>query len=87
VKLLVQVQPRASRSEVAGLHDGRVRVRVTAPPVEGEANEELVRFLARALGVAGSAVRVVAGHQGRRKTVEVSGVEPAEAARRLGLRG
>ncbi len=79
VVILVTASPRASRSEVAGVAEGRLRIRVAAPPVEGAANEELVRFLAKALGVPRSAVAVTAGAVGRRKTVQVRGVAAAAA--------
>lgn len=82
VRILVAAAPRASRTEVAGIAEGRLRVRVAAPPVEGAANQELVRFLARSLGVPRSAVTVTAGTAARRKTVVVGGVTEA-AARRL----
>ena len=77
IRLLVSASPRASRTEVVGVVEGRLRVRVAAPPVEGAANAELVRFLARSLGVPQSAVTVTAGATGRRKTVLVRGVAPA----------
>jgi uncharacterized protein len=80
IRLLVSASPRASRTEVAGVAEGRLRVRVAAPPVEGAANEELVRFLARSFRVPQSAVTVTAGAAGRRKTVLVRGVAPAAAA-------
>ena len=83
ISLLVSASPRASRTEVAGVAEGRLRVRVAAPPVEGAANAELVRFLARSLGVPQSAVTVTAGATGRRKTVLVRGVAPAAAQRLL----
>ncbi len=79
VAILVTAAPRASRSEVTGLAEGRLRIRVAAPPVEGAANEELVRFLAKALGVPRSAVAVTAGAAGRRKTVLVRGIAAAAA--------
>jgi uncharacterized protein len=79
VRIRVRVQPRSSRTEIVGEHDGALRIRVAAPPVDGEANAELVRFLAKRLGVAKSRVRIVAGETGRLKTVEVEGVT-AEAA-------
>jgi len=79
VTLLVAASPRASRTEIAGVAEGRLRIRVAAPPVGGAANEELVRFLARALGVPKSAVAVTAGTAGRRKTVLVRGVAVAAA--------
>lgn len=74
VRIRVRVQPRASRTEIVGEHDGALRIRVAAPPVDGEANAELVRFLAKKLGVAKSRVRIVAGETGRMKTVEVDGI-------------
>ncbi len=80
-RVAVHVQPRARRTEVAGLHGDAVKVRLAAPPVDGAANEELVRFVAERLGVPRSAVRVAAGAASRRKLVEVDGME-AEVARR-----
>ncbi|HET9295055.1 MAG TPA: DUF167 domain-containing protein [Gemmatimonadales bacterium] len=85
VRLRVRVQPRASRSELAGLHDGRVRIRLAAPPVDGEANEELERFLARLLSVPRRAVSLTAGHSSRQKTLVVLGVTTADAREALGL--
>jgi uncharacterized protein (TIGR00251 family) len=76
----VYVQPRASRNELAGLHDGCLKVRLTAPPVEGAANEALVRFIAEALGVPRRQVTVVAGSSGRRKILEIEGVSEAQLA-------
>jgi hypothetical protein len=69
----VRVVPRASRSEIAGEHDGALRVRVAAPPVEGAANVELVRTLARALGVPSRAVEIKSGHASKTKLVSVAG--------------
>ncbi len=85
VRIAVRAQPRASRSEVVGEHDGALKVRLAAPPVEGEANRELVRFLGKLLGVAPSRVSVVSGQSGRNKVVEVEGVAPADVERALGL--
>ncbi len=84
VRLDVVVQPRSSRSEVAGLLGGALKVRVNAPPAEGKANEECVRILARFLHVPKSAVHVVTGASARKKVVEVSGIGAAELAERLG---
>ena len=85
VRLQVQVQPRASRSEVVGLHGDRVRVRLAAPPVDGAANEALIALLAEVLGVARSAVRIKTGLGARGKSVEVRGVSLREASERLGI--
>ena len=74
VILEVLVQPRASRTRVVGVHDGRLKVQLAAPPVDGEANAALVDFLADALGARLSDVSIERGDTGRRKTVRVSGV-------------
>jgi len=79
IRLAVIAAPRASRTEITGVAEGRLRVRLAAPPVEGEANHELVRYLARTLGVPRSAVAVTAGASGRRKTVEVRGIAASHA--------
>ncbi|HEX8097441.1 MAG TPA: DUF167 domain-containing protein [Pyrinomonadaceae bacterium] len=71
----VRVVPRASRSEVVGEHDGALRVRVAAPPVEGAANEELVRTLARALGLPRGAVEITGGHTSKLKQVRARGAD------------
>lgn len=75
ISFAVRVVPRASRSEIVGEHDGALRVRVTAPPVEGAANEELVRTLARAFGVAVRAVEITSGHASKSKVVRVVGAD------------
>lgn len=73
VVFAVRVVPRASRSEIVGEHDGALRVRVAAPPVEGAANVELARTLARALGVSQRAVEITSGHASKTKLVRVAG--------------
>ena len=78
LRLDVYVQPRASRSEIVGEHDGALRVRLAAPPVDNAANEALVALLAKALGVPKRDIRVVTGATSRRKVVEVSGVTAEE---------
>ena len=82
-RFAVRVQPRASRTEVAGAWQDALRIRVAAPPVDGEANDALVRFLARRLGVARGAVRIVSGESGRSKRVEVTGLAAADILERL----
>ncbi len=69
----VRVVPNASRSHVTGEHDGALRVRIAAMPVEGAANEELTRTLAGAFKVRRQAVQIVAGHHAKIKSVEVRG--------------
>jgi uncharacterized protein (TIGR00251 family) len=79
------VTPGARRSEIGGLADGRLRVRLAAPAHEGRANDELIRFVARELGVRRDDVTVVAGGRSRRKLLHLTGVNLDEARRRLGL--
>ena len=66
------VQPRAARTGLAGLHDGRLKLRLTAPPVDGAANAALVQFLADRLGLPRAAVEVASGDTGRRKTIRIA---------------
>jgi len=72
----VRVVPRASQSEIVGKHEGALRVRIAAPPVDGAANDELVRLLARAFKVSRTAVAITAGQTSRLKRVAISGTEP-----------
>jgi uncharacterized protein (TIGR00251 family) len=81
----VRVLPRAAREEIAGERSGALLVRLTAPPVEGRANEALCRLLAKRLGVGRTRVTVVRGGASRDKLVRVEGVSPAQAKRALGL--
>ena len=81
VRFTVRVQPRASRNEVCGVHGDALKVRLSAPPVDGAANDALVDLLARSLGVARRAVRIVAGANSRSKVVDVDGVRAAEVLR------
>jgi uncharacterized protein len=83
VTLPVRVQPRASRDALGGEREGALVVRLSAPPVEGAANDALARFLGKTLGVAPSAVRILRGGTGRRKLVAVAGIDAAHARARL----
>ena len=80
----VQVVPRSSRSEVAGEHNGSLRVRVSAPPVEGAANKELTQVLAKAFKVSRSAVSILSGQNSRLKQVSIEGVNSSALAELLG---
>ena len=73
--LTVWVVPGAPRSEVVGYHGDTIKIRIAAPPVGGAANEELARFLAAQLGVPRAAVKLVSGLGGRRKRIEVAGMD------------
>lgn len=82
VTFAVRVQPRASQSEVVGEHDGALKVRLAAPPVDGAANEELIRLLAKRFGVARRQVEILGGATGRQKVVRIAGLT-SEACRRV----
>ena len=73
IRVHVHVQPRASRSEVVGLHGAALKVRLLAPPVDGAANDALVALLAEKLGVSRRDVRIVQGATSRSKVVEIDG--------------
>ena len=78
-RVFVSVQVGAKRSEVSGLHGGDPRVRLAAKPVDGAANEELIRFLSRELGVRRDSITMVVGRSARRKLLDM----PQDAVERL----
>lgn len=80
VKVDILVQPRASRTRAVGEHDGRLKIQVAAPPVDGAANAELLSFLAERLKLPRRDLAIVAGETGRRKTILLRGVDPATVA-------
>jgi uncharacterized protein (TIGR00251 family) len=73
----VRVVPRASRSEIVGEHDGALRIRIAAPPVDGAANRELVRILAKTFKLPQNAVEILSGTNSKSKTVRVRGADAA----------
>ena len=84
-RIHLHVAPRSSRTRLCGLHDDRLKIHITAPPTEGKANAAIVKFLAKTLSVSRAAVRFVSGETGKRKTIEVEGLDAAAARERLGL--
>ena len=82
VRVSIRVQPRAAVSEIAGLHGDALKVRLTAPPVDGAANDALVDLLAATFGIPKRGVTIVAGTSSRSKVVELQGVSE-ERVRRL----
>ncbi len=81
--LSVRIQPRASKNEIVSREGGGIKIRLTAPPVDGAANDALVRFLADTLSVSKSSVEIVSGHTSRDKIVRISGLNSDEANRLL----
>jgi len=86
VLLRVYLQPRASKCTVAGIHGGELKVAVTAPPVDNAANEMLVAFLAKKLGVAKSSVKIASGASSRHKAVEITGRSDSEIRNMLEIK-
>jgi uncharacterized protein (TIGR00251 family) len=79
----ILVQPRASRARIGPMHDGRIKVAVTAPPVDGEANAAVIELFARRLGIARGSVEIVAGASSRRKTLKLADVTAQQLAELL----
>ncbi len=75
VSFAVKVLPRSSRCEIAGIQDGALRIRITAPPVEGLANEECIKFISKRLGIGKTNIRIVSGRQARNKVLFISGIK------------
>jgi uncharacterized protein (TIGR00251 family) len=84
-RLTVEVRPRAGRDEIVGWQDARLRVRVTAPPAGGAANEAVRALLAERLSLARSRVEIVRGQTARTKVVRILGLAPADLSTRLGM--
>lgn len=72
LRITVQLAPNARQNEICGVHDGALKIRLQAQPIEGRANEALLRFIADRLEVPKSAVSLLHGHAGKRKVLEVA---------------
>lgn len=82
-KISLRVHPNAARNEVVGFTDGVLLVKVSAPPVKGKANRELIAFLSQMLGVGKSSLTIITGHTSRSKVIAIDGLSQGEAIRRL----
>jgi len=80
ITLTLHIQPGAKKTEFAGLHGDALKIRLAAPPVDGKANEALLRFLAEVLDLPKSAVTLKSGHTSRRKVLEVTGSDPGRVS-------
>ena len=87
VSISVRVYPNSARNEVTGFSDGVWRVKVSAPPVGGKANKELIAFLGKILGVGRSRLSIIRGHTSRSKVVSVEGLTQDEITKRLSSSG
>ena len=83
VTLDILVQPRASRAKIGPMHDGRLKIAVTAPPVDGEANAADIELFAKQLGIPRSSIEIVAGASSRRKTLKLANVTEQQIAELL----
>lgn len=86
VTIRLRVQPKASKNEVSGFWEGALRVRITAPPVDGAANQACIQLLSRLLGVAKGRLEIVQGHTGRNKVVRIVGLTGQEVRDKLGVK-
>ena len=71
ISIAIKVAPRASRSEVVGMHDGALKIRIAAPPVDGAANAEMIKILAKFFGVAKSDISIVSGETSKNKRIKI----------------
>lgn len=85
VTIKIYVAPRSSNNKIVGVHNGAIKVALTAPPVEGAANKSLVEFLARVLEVPKGAVHIASGDASRHKVIKVTGIGPQAALKKLAL--
>jgi uncharacterized protein len=83
VTFSVTVLPRSSKCKLSGLHDGQLKVKLTKPPVDGEANAECCCFMAKLLGIAKSQVSIIRGETSKHKLLQAAGLTAAEACERL----
>ncbi len=81
----LRVQPRASRNAIAGVMGDAVKLAITAPPVDGKANQAVVEYLAELFGVAKSSIAIVSGETGRNKRIAVRGLSAEQVRKAMGL--
>jgi len=85
ITLKIHLQPRASRDGIDGMHGDALKVRVTAPPLEGKANKAVRTFLAEQLGIPPAQIAIIAGQRSREKVLRISGLSRAAVERALGI--
>jgi uncharacterized protein len=83
VTFAVRVVPRSSRNQIVGVEGGALKIKLTAPPVEGAANAALIEFLAEWLGIRRNGVSIVSGDKARRKRVRVAGMTREQIIRKI----
>jgi len=81
--LKIYLQPKSSKNEIVGPYRDGIKVKVTAPPIEGKANESLIRFLAKEFGIPPSSIEILKGLHAREKTLRISGILNQESLKKL----
>jgi uncharacterized protein len=85
VHLLVRLTPKAKKDEVGTVHDGRLKISVTSPPIDGRANEHLVKLLSKALKIPKRDIKIASGETSRDKALQLTGIDFAEVKKRLSI--
>ncbi|MEA1960959.1 MAG: DUF167 domain-containing protein [Bacillota bacterium] len=85
IKVDIKVQPRSSKNQIVGVQDGALKVKLMAPPVDGEANKALIKYFAELFKVPKSNVTVLKGESSRNKTVQIQGITKTEFIKKAGL--
>jgi len=83
ITIKVYLQPKSSKNEIVGPYRDAIKVKVTSPPVEGKANEALIRFLAEEFRISPSSIKIIKGHHSREKTLRISGDVDQELIKRI----
>lgn len=81
--LNLYVQPKASRNEIVGIHNGALKLRLTSPPIDGKANKALIAYFAKTLKLAKASIIIASGHQGRTKKIQILDLDETTARRLL----
>ena len=80
VTFSVRVQPRSSKNEICGIYGDAIKIKLTSPPVEGEANEGLIKFLSDILKISKGQIEIISGHKSRTKSIKIIGVTKEKVA-------
>ena len=80
VTFSVRVQPRSSKNEICGIYGDAMKIKLTSPPVEGEANEGLIKFLSDILKISKGQIEIISGHKSRTKSIKIIGVTKEKVA-------
>ncbi len=86
IRFAATIQPRASKNEISGVLNGTLKIRLTAPPVDGEANRTCTKFLAKYLGVSAASVQIVSGHTSKHKNIQVEGIDETSFLKKVFLK-